>query len=261
VFKPGSRQGVWLTVRDRQMLSFMAEHRMVLESQVVALLGTSSAPVQRRLRVLAGVGYLSRQRVFEDSYRCRILRRGLAAIGSELPPPEVNLGAHKHDVGVAWLWLAARDGAFGPAAEVLGERRLRSHDEAGTAPEQRYTIRLGGYTGKGAPRRHYPDLLLVDGGGRRLALELELSPKKASRREEILAAYGADRLLDGVVYLVEDNRQGRSIGRAIRDSADRMGLQERVHVRLVSPIELGADKSRVRSPGRQPRRGPSEAVL
>jgi hypothetical protein len=251
-----STRNVWLTARDRRMLAFMAEHRMVLESQVVALLGDCAPAVQRRLRALGAKGYLTRWRVFEGSRCSRIRPRGLAAIGSRLTAPDLNLGAYRHDVGVAWLWLAAHRGVFGSVADVIGERRLRSHDM--TNPEEPYSVRLGAHDAEGRERRHYPDLLLVDPHERRLALELELSPKQKSRREEILAGYGADRRLDGVVYLVEDNAHGRSIGRSVRTTAHALGLADRVHVGRVTPIvpgRSGAD----RSGGRPPRHADTEA--
>lgn len=219
----------------------MAEHRLVLESQLAALLGGPPRPVQRRLQSLVAAGYLTRFCVFERARCCRIRPRGLAAVGSRLRAPELNLGAYRHDVGVAWLWLAAQCGAFGPVADVIGERRLRSHDMS--APAEPYSIRLGGHDAHGRELRHYPDLLLVDGHSRRLALELELSAKEKPRREHILAGYGADRRVDGVVYLVEDDPRGQGIGRAIRSSAADLGVTDRVHVRHVTPI--GADGHRV----------------
>src|SRR5947209_13192542 len=132
-----------LTPRDRQMLFFLAEHRLVLESQVVALMGGSPRSVRRRLRTLAVKGYVAQRRGFDASRCCVIRPRGLAAIGSTLKAPVENLGMYRHDVGVAWLWLGAARGAFGPLADVIGERRIRSHDMA--FPEEPYAVRLGGY--------------------------------------------------------------------------------------------------------------------
>lgn len=230
-----------LTERDVRMLAFMAEHRMVLERQVADLLRVPEARVQPRLRRLEAKGYLTRFCVYEKARCCRIRSRGLAAVGSPLPTPQLNLGMYRHDVGVAWLWLAAQRGAFG-AAEVIGERRLRSHDTG--SPGNPYAIRLGGYHGDGNERRHYPDLLLIDAQGRRLALELELTVKPLRRRESILAGYGADRRVDGVVYLVESHSQGRSIRRALQASVSRLGLSDRIRVQVVPPIE-----DRGRAPG------------
>ncbi len=225
----------------------MADHPLVLERQAASLVAGSLPRLQERLRVLESAEYLRRVRVF-DEFCCLIRRRGLAAVGSSLPVPRLSLPSYSHAVGTAWLWLAAHDGAFGPVAEVLAERRLRSHDEAAVSPDRPYAVRLGGYDSRGGERRHYPDLVLVDHQGRRLALELELSPKGLRRHESILAGYGADRSLDGVIYLVEANSAGRAIARSIESSAGRMRLHERVNVRFVAPIELGGG-------GTEPSRG------
>lgn len=224
-----------LTPRDRRMLFFLAEHRLVLESQIVALLGDSARSVRRRIGTLAAKGYLARQQGFDASRCCVIRPRGLAAIGSRLKAPEENLGMYRHDVGVGWLWLGAARGAFGPLADVIGERRIRSHDMA--FPEEPYAIRLGGYDEHGQERRHYPDVLLVDRRGRRVALELELTPKKKARREEILAGYGADRRVASVLYVVEKNSHGSAIGRAIQSTAAELGITDRLCVRTLEPLE------------------------
>ncbi len=226
---------VWLTPRDRRMLYFVAEHRLVLESQIVALLGDPPSSVRRRLRTLAAKGYLVQRPGFDAARCCAIRPRGLAAIGSRLEAPEENLGMYRHDVGVAWLWLAAARGALGPLAEVIGERRLRSHDMV--FPESPYAIRLGGYDEHGRERRHYPDLVLIGRRGRRIALELELTPKKKARREEILGGYAADRRVDGVLYVVEKNSHGRAIGRAIQSTAADLRMTERLRVRTLPALE------------------------
>jgi hypothetical protein len=244
-----------LTPRDGQILSFLADHQVVLDRQVAALTGNSAEALAKRLRRLETAGYLRRVQVFEE-FCCLIRQPGLRALGSRLRAPKPTLRTYKHDVGLAWLWLAAQRGAFGPVAEVLAERRLRSHDESGVAPHEPYAIRLGGHDADGRERRHYPDLLLVDGRGRRLALELELSRKQISMREKIIAGYGADRRVDGVTYLVESNSEGRAIGRSVEATARRMRLLDRVTVRLITPIR-GADfevpaRGRRRDLGRRP---------
>jgi hypothetical protein len=185
--------------------------------------------------------------------------RGLAAIGSRLGSPKANPGLYWHDVGVAELWLAAQRGAFGPLAQVIGERRIRSHDMA--AHEEPYAIRLGGYHGDGRERRHYPDLLLVDPYGRRLALELELSLKERARREEIIGGYGADRRLAGVLYLVEANPRGRAIARALETTAAEMGVTGRVHVRCLTALARGEDGQHLGPSGRARRSIAAEAAL
>jgi hypothetical protein len=238
---PGSSGGIRLTERDRALLTFMAEHRLVLERQLERLVGAGDGLLRGRLRALVSTGYAREGRAFDERFY-QICRLGLAAIDSELPEPRFHLGGYKHDVGLAWLWLAARGGTFGPAREVLGERRLRSHDGVGERPREPYGVRLGGYDRNGRDRLHYPDLLLIDFRGRSLALELELTPKGRNARELILGGYGADSSIDRVLYLVENHPRGRAIRRLVEQSARAAGLADRVQFQFVKPIRLTRDE-------------------
>jgi hypothetical protein len=220
-----------ITERDAALLSFAAEHRLVLATQARALMGTSQAAAYRRLATLSGAGMLSRPPVLRDQPGCyQITAAGLAAIESELPKPRFNPHGYRHDVGVGWLWLAARVGAFGELRQLISERRMRSLDAVaearGESTGERFGIRLGGSGPGGRARLHYPDLLLVDGTGRRVAVELELSAKGRTRREGIIAGYGADPRVDAVLYLCDTT----AVQRAIRSAAARVGVAPLVHV-------------------------------
>src|SRR5919201_4036230 len=110
---------VRITERDRELLGFVADHRLVVPAHIQALLGVSAAAAYARLRALAAAGLLTHESVFHREPACyRIARKGLALIGSDLPPPRLDLRNYQHDMGVAWLWLAARSGAFVPMREV-----------------------------------------------------------------------------------------------------------------------------------------------
>ncbi len=224
---------------DLRMLSFMAEHRTVLERQIAVLLDSALEIVDRRLDELAQAGYVTRWRGFGNARCCRIQKPGLEAMGMRLRAPSDNLGKYRHDIGVAWLWVLAQRGSFGRWSQVIGERRLHSEDML--SPDRPHSIRLGGYDNKGKVRRHYPDLVLVDPQGRRVALELELTTKDVGRRERILAGYGAERRIDGVVYFVERNARGRAVGRAIQSSAAQMDVTDRVHLRTMPPLRIDGD--------------------
>jgi hypothetical protein len=214
-----------MTDRDRELLAFAAEHRFVLPDHARALLGVSARAARGRLRALAALGTLAHEP--PSSYR--ITGKGLALIGSELPRPQIDWRCYQHDVGLAWLWLAARRGTWGPMREVISERRLRSRDARRTDGEAPLAVRLGGVGPGGRERLHYPDLVLITAPGRRIALELELSPKRRVHREKILAGYGADARIDAILYLVEDV----AIARSLMGSARRLGVADRVHVQPV----------------------------
>ena len=221
---------VRITDRDRELLGFVAEHRLILAAHAQALLGVSAGGAYARLHSLTRAGMLNHRTLFHNQPGCyQATRKGLALIGSELPPPRLDLRCYGHDVGVAWLWLTAHNGTWGPFREVLSERRLRSWDASPEGRADPQAVRLGGLGPGGQPRLHYPDLLLVDERGRRIALELELSAKGRTRREKILAGYGADRRLDGVVYFTHK----LAIAHSVQATAASLGISDRVHVQWV----------------------------
>jgi hypothetical protein len=273
-----SRAGRPLDERDRELLLFLAEHRVALETQVQMLLDVSAQTAERRLRALAARGFLARQRIFcGEPACCHIRSRGLAAVGSGLPTPRPKLAYYGHDIGLAWIWLAAKRGSLGPQREVISERRMRSEDGRqrggplvpGAAAEYLAGPRArGAFEHSGAPfgvaagrgggdRLHYPDLLLLTRAGKRVAVELELSSKGRSRLDGILLGYAADGRVDGVLYLVADDPAGRRIGGSVRDAARRLGISDLVAIaRLRVPDSpsrgAGGGFARARDVSRRP---------
>jgi hypothetical protein len=230
--RPTRSRPVLVTERDRRLLEFIAEHRLVLAAHVEALLAVSPGAAGARLRALSAAGMLTHERLLHRRPgHYQITGTGLALIRSDLPRPRIDLRCYEHDIGAAWLWLAAHRGAFGALREVLAERQLRSLDGRADGRARPYGVRLGGVGPRGQERLHYPDLLLTTATGHRIALELELSTKGRSRREKILAGYGADPRIDAVVYLVQERNP--QLRRAIRASAARLGISDRVHVQRV----------------------------
>lgn len=235
-----------ITDRDRTLLAFLAEHRIALTAHVQTLLGVSARAAEARLHALRAAGFVDSERPFHAQPRCWwVTGRGIGALDSTLAPPRFDLHSYRHDVGMAWLWLAARRGVFGPLREAMSERRIRSRDgvEAHAARAEHRTarlfaVRLGGVGPGGRERLHYPDLLLVTAGGGRVAVELELSTKARPRRERILSGYGADPRIDAVLYLVDSP----GVARAVRAAAARLRISARVQVQRV---EWGDTSGRV----------------
>ncbi len=221
-----------LSDRDRQLLAFIAEQRFVLPAHAWALAGASG---RRRLSALSAAGLVARDVRLGSPSPYFATRDGLDAVGRRYRVRPIKYGTYRHDVGVAWLWLAARAGTFGPLHEVISERALRSHDASSRRTGPPLGVRLGGHGASGRDRLHYPDLLLVTPDGKRVAFELELTSKERSRRETILTGYAIDARIDAVVYLV----QSRSVGRAIQASARRLGISQLVHVQTVSGLAGG----------------------
>jgi hypothetical protein len=214
---------------ELRVLEFAAEHRFVLNAHVRALLEVSAASASARLRTLTRSGCLRYEHKLAGPGAYQITNRGLRAIGSSRPRPgEIDLATYDHEVGLAWLWLAASRGGFGPLRGMASERCMRSEDRLREDPSERFAVRLGGVGRYGGERRHYPDLLLETEAGHRVAVELELTPKGRRRRHEILGGYALDGRVDSVLYLVDNERTGLAIERAARHA----GIHERVHVAL-----------------------------
>ncbi len=225
------------------MLEFLAQHRVAVSTQVQALLDCDAGGANRRLRGLAKLGLVNRRRIFEGlPAACWITRTGLGVIGSRLPPPEPDLKEYRHDVGLAWLWLAARDGALGHTSAIVSERTMRSADRRGPAPGVRYGIGVG----PGA-RVHYPDLLLEAASGHRIAVELELTGKGARRLDRIMLGYAGDPRIDAVLYLCPPGQ----LGSRVQAAARRAGISDLVHVQ---PLADGSPSGAPRALGAANRR-------
>jgi hypothetical protein len=210
------------------LLAFIGEHRFVLPAQAQALLGGPADAASERLRELTDAGCVIAEPVLAGQpVAYRATRLGLDAIGSELRPLPISLTNYWHDVGAAWLWLAAGKGAFGPMGEVVAERVMRSRDARGY--DDPYGVRLGGLGRDGRERLHYPDLLTVDPSGRRLAIELEITAKGPVDRERILAGYAADPRVAKVLYVVYEPR----VGRALSASISRLRISSLVAIQQV----------------------------
>lgn len=258
--------GLPLTPADRELLAALAEHRVAVPEQAARWLGVGPAAAARRIRRLEQARLLERRRVFSrGSATLRISARGLREIDSPLGPPGLKLDEYRHDVGVTWLWTAAREGAFGPLRGCETERAMRSRDarldrRASTERSgpvlwaDREGVGLGTYTPSGRPERHYPDLMLRTRDGRRVAVELELSGKGRRRLDRVLGAYASDRRVDRVLYLVADPRLGGEVTAA----AARAGIADQVSVRLIARTGIGgvdpdAGRGRPLAHGRAPR--------
>lgn len=222
-----------LTDRDLAILRLLAEHRKLCALHVAALLGVRPRTAQARVRRLAGLGMLVRQRIHGGhADACWITREGLNAVGSRLPEPKPDLTAYRHDLGVGWLWLAAGRGAFGAVTEFHGDREMRSHDQRRDRTGRALGVGLGFPGPKGYEQRHYPDLVMTLGSGHRVAIELELTVKSRRRLDGIMRGYAADRRFDAVIYLTDDP----AVRTAIEGAASRTGIPDIIHVQDLAPL-------------------------
>jgi hypothetical protein len=224
---------------DREVLEFLAAHRLALADHLMVVLGNRDLARHHLGGLLAGK-LVRRERVMRSGPDCfQITRAGLALIGSELPSPEFD-PRYRQDVGVGWMWLAARGGAWGPADRIMTEREMRSHDKR--RPQDSQGVGVGHdsqqlQTLTGPPlgirvsddddesRLHYPDLLLIR-GRRRVAIELQLAAPSPRRLGRVLSGYGAYEWISAILFLVGDP----AIGDAVRSTAVKLESPPVVHI-------------------------------
>lgn len=248
-----------LSEREAALLALLGEHRLLIVPQLALLLGVSERTAVQRLKLLDQQRLLQLRPVFDRlPWAASITGRGLRALGSSMRAPQLNLNEYRHDVGVAWLWLAARSGRFGALSSLTSDRRMRVVDAAAVARGERprWGVGLGLLGPYGRPLHHYPDLMLELASGHRVAVELELTAKSSRRMGRIMTAYASDARVDHVLYLVET----RSIANRVLAAAEHAGIPERVHVQLLASdgiegAELGLERGRAGS--RQRERGPA----
>jgi hypothetical protein len=237
----GSERRAQITDRNRRVLEMLGEHRAMVVSQVGRLLEVSDETAAARLRHLRDLKLISYERIFDrQPATVSISRRGLAVIESTLPPTRVDLKGYRHDIGVGWLWLAARAGSLGPAAGIVSEREMRSSDLRTGLKEEPFGIGLPGFDAYGRRARHYPDLLIERASGKRVAIELELSVKSARRLDTIMRAYAGDGRIDAVLYLVPAG----SVERAVSEAVTRAGIADLVQVRRIATAGIAGAEAR-----------------
>ena len=237
-----------LTERDLELLRSSPSTGSCCAAHVAALLGSHAAAASARLGKLASARLPeASRRGVQGRPRCyQITRTGLAR-DRQRPPLARDRPARatQHDVGVAWLWLAARARHVRPAG-------ARSSPSAGcartTAAREPDAEPLGG-RGWAASARAAGESFTIrtwccgppTAGGS--ALELELTAKSRTRLETILAGYAADPRIDGVVYLVESRPSARA-----RRSARRAGSGSRTSSTCSGCADRSAAASRPRRP-------------
>ena len=211
------------------------------------LLAIDPDPAKQRLTGLQAAGLIRRTPMLATAPGgYQITTAGLAAIASDLPPPRLDPDRYQHDIGAAWLWLAAtKGGTFGPVEQVLSEREMRAHDNRRNAaePEARpptstpditqptgpcFGVRPGGTEAPPSTRLHYPDLFLITSAGQ-VPIELELSRPHAERLAANMSGYAAQPNIRGVLYMTHD----QPIARLVETTAARLGISKLVHLQRI----------------------------
>ena len=209
--RPGRTARGRLTSRDLELLRFLGRVKLARAEQVSLRFGMARSKTYARLALLTAEGLAALERRVPGPAVYYATRTGLAAVGLPLGEARVSLATLEHDLAVA-------DAAAG--LECAGERLY-----ARTEREMRCDLRLEGDcawrvavrdTGQGRSGHHWPDLAAHrhrDKGW--VAVEVELSQKRAERTRSILAGYRdhSASLLSAVLYLTPDRRSSERIER------------------------------------------------
>ena len=191
------------------LLEVAATNAVLVPGHVGSLLKIEAGGGADRLDDLVAVGLLKREWLLADAPACyRITQAGLDAVGSGLPVPVFDVGRLRHEIGVTWLWLAARSGALGQAEWVRSRRELTALGEADDA-----------------------DLVLSVTVGW-VAVHLELVLPERAWLERTLRRYGSDPRFAAVLFAVETH-EARELVKSV--AAD-LGLSEMTHVQRVAEI-------------------------
>jgi len=190
------RNGYRLTGREEAFVCFIGRWQGVEARQLADWFGMDQAHVYRRAGLLVAEGMIEHHRLLHGRPGVYLATRaGLDWVNLRLPVARPNLATWEHNVELVWLSMElAREFS---SAGVLTEREIRSRDTstAWTAFRNRdplrpqYAVKTSGRLGPGG--LHFPDLVVECGGPTDglLAIELELTPKPASRRRQIISAY------------------------------------------------------------------------
>jgi len=180
-----------ITERDLAALAHLARYGAATAEQVRReFFGDSLQSAYRRLRALEDRGVVKGERIF---YRMpqiyRVTEAGARLSETDLPPPRYDLSRLPHTLEVAELsWrVRSEEAVEGWRTErEIRRDKLKARREKGS----------GRMMGKGRMGR-IPDGVIVLENGHEIAVELELTPKRAANYRRIFSDYEAHLLEEG----------------------------------------------------------------
>ncbi|HYA01240.1 MAG TPA: hypothetical protein VEK76_12970 [Candidatus Binatia bacterium] len=199
------RREVPAGARDLEVLRFVARHGMVSPDQLRAGFFRSAATAGQHLHALAASGLITRQRVVVDLPEViRATPRGTRLSGCDLPPANLDLARIRHSLALVDLALELL--AAHPGGRWTTERELR-----------RDRMRAARARGRWEPLRRVPDGLLELSDGRRVAVELDLTPKRSTRLDLLAGAYAVDPDVDVVWWYLPSRRAAHRMLRVVTE--------------------------------------------
>ena len=210
--RPGRTARGRLTSRDLELLRFLGRVKLARAEQVALRFAMARSKTYARLALLTAEGLAALERRVPGPAVYYATRTGLAAAALPLGEARMSLATLEHDLAVA---------AACAGIECAGERLY-----ARTEREMRSDLRVDGEcawrvavrdTGKGRSGFHWPDLAAYRNPAKGwVAVEVELSQKRAERTRAILAGYRSHPEGLSVVLYLTPTRAPRSASSASR---------------------------------------------
>lgn len=192
----GRRSGVQVTVRDVEVLGWVADQYAVRTDVIRALLGNGTPLSDSRTRAVIArwqrAGLAESRRFFAQApHVVWPTKAGLALVrpGWRLRAPSLPLLHHLHAVSVVRLAIERR----GQGTDWVSERTL--------------------YKRRATPDAHVADALFTSTRGVQTALEVELTVKAGERVRDIVRDLTLDH--EAVLYVVGDPRVGAVVESAV----------------------------------------------
>jgi DNA-binding Lrp family transcriptional regulator len=187
--------------RDADILRFIGRFRFVTDELIAQKFEVSRQQTNLRLRRLTQAGYLQRTDARTQPRLTMLTRKGARAVGLPVRRPPRTDAQREHELALVWLVIELERAG---TVQVRTERECRTLEAAGAGE---YSVPV--LQPDRPQERRWPDLVL-EGEGRRSAIELELSAKGATRLQAIVDAYAVSNY-DEIVFLTGD----RSIARVV----------------------------------------------
>ena len=207
---------VRLAPRDLEVLGYAVRHGMVTPEQPATRFFGSPEAAKRRLRALEAAGLLVHDRVLLSLPAVvRATPAGACLAGCDLAPASLDLARIRHNLALVDLseqLLAAHPGSVWTTERELRRDRMRAARAAGGWERQ----------------RRVPDGLLRLAGGTRVAIELDLTPKRSARLGLLAGAYAVDRDVDTVWWYLPSEVAVSRMGALVAER----GLEHLIEPRL-----------------------------
>lgn len=184
--KTGIVNGMRITERDREMVEAVARYGVMEEEMVRRWWFGTRQAAYRRLKMLVDSGLLAHDRVLHNRPGVyRATKAGIVFAGLELHPAGINLQHLEHSLEL--VNLAEKLQKENPGATYYTERELRSEATRAALSEKTNLIMPE------PERSRMPDGLLILQDGGKVAVELELSPKRNRLYERYVKEYARSR--------------------------------------------------------------------